>query len=293
MKTCKPKANWLIDAVFFAGFLAAFFLDLTGLELHQWLGIAIVALLGYHFLVHLDWVEAVTMRFFKSTSWQARIYYAIDAALMLGFYLILLTGLVISTWLALPLEHYLAWMNIHVIVSIMTLALVSLKIAIHWRWIVTIAGRYIFVGATPVRSRLPQSPMAAPASNSRRDFLRLMGFVSAAAIVATGSALKGMSWPTNEDAEAELATKAQNTDTSNGEPATAPQLALPTATQVSTPQLVSPTSTPVSILPASSTPAAQDSACIVRCDNRCSYPGRCRRYVDANQNNLCDNGECL
>ena len=35
----KQKTRWWVDAVLFAGFIATFFLDLTGVELHQWLGI--------------------------------------------------------------------------------------------------------------------------------------------------------------------------------------------------------------------------------------------------------------
>lgn len=302
MKTCKPKTNWIIDAVLFVGFLAAFFLDLTGLALHQWLGVALVALSGYHFLVHLGWVEAVTLRFIKGTSGQARACYIIDAALMLGFYLILLTGLVISTWLELPLENYLAWMNIHIIVSIITLILVSLKIAMHWRWIVTVANKHIFANPTPVKGGLSARPAAASASNSRRDFLKLMGFVSVATVVATGSALRGVSGPPEEDTEADLAT---NDDSSKAGPATAPQMIVPTATQVSTPeQMVLPTAAPVSApeqmalptaTPVPTVPMPEEPvvSCTVRCSNHCSYPGRCRRYVDANQNNLCDRGECL
>jgi hypothetical protein len=32
--------------------------------------------------------------------------------------------------------------------------------------------------------------------------------------------------------------------------------------------------------------------CSARCPNGCAYPGRCHDYVDTNNNQLCDNGEC-
>ncbi len=44
MKQDKQKRNWIIDAVLFGGFLVALWLDLTGLAVHQWLGIAVGAL---------------------------------------------------------------------------------------------------------------------------------------------------------------------------------------------------------------------------------------------------------
>ena len=43
MKTHRPKTNWLIDLALFVGFLVAFVLDLTGLPLHQLLGVLVGA----------------------------------------------------------------------------------------------------------------------------------------------------------------------------------------------------------------------------------------------------------
>ena len=34
------------------------------------------------------------------------------------------------------------------------------------------------------------------------------------------------------------------------------------------------------------------NTCQVLCNRRCSFPGHCRRYTDANGNNRCDLGEC-
>ena len=60
MKTNKQKHNWLIDAALFTGFLLSFWLELTGVAVHQWLGIAIGAVAGYHLLKHWAWVKSVT-----------------------------------------------------------------------------------------------------------------------------------------------------------------------------------------------------------------------------------------
>src|SRR5512136_2030970 len=75
MKT-KQKTRWRVDAVLFTGFIATFFLDLTGVELHQWIGVFGGALAVYHLLSHWDWASAVTQRFFGGTSGKARQYYA-------------------------------------------------------------------------------------------------------------------------------------------------------------------------------------------------------------------------
>ena len=149
MKQDKQKRNWIIDAVLFGGFLVALWLDLTGVAVHQWLGIAVGALAGYHLVAHWSWVKAVTGRLFGRTSRQSRQFYAVDAGLAVGFVTIAVTGLAISTWLDLSLASYVVWRNIHVLASVVTLALVVGKIGLHWRWIVSTARRRIFPAPAP------------------------------------------------------------------------------------------------------------------------------------------------
>ncbi|HSD85287.1 MAG TPA: DUF4405 domain-containing protein [Anaerolineae bacterium] len=255
MKTKKQKYNWLVDATLFSAFLLSFWLELTGIELHQWLGVAIGSAAGYHLLTHWNWVRAVTDRFFKRTSGQARLYYVIDAAMLIGLLTIGVTGLVISTWVDLALTNFSTWKTIHVIASIGTLGVLVAKLGLHWRWIVSTARRYIF-------PRQPQ-PAPAPASTGigRREFLHLMGGVSAVAVIAAGSAVHEL------------------TQTA------------PAATSTITPSTQSESASPST----GSVSAQSQSAdtCVVRCQRRCSYPGHCRRYTDSNNNGRCDLGECM
>ena len=109
----KQKTNWWIDLALFAGFITTFFLDQTGVGMHQWIGIFSGALAAYHLFRHRDWVGAVSKRFFGKTSAQARIYYFWDALLLLGFILIGVTGLVISTWLNLSLGNFTIWLPVN------------------------------------------------------------------------------------------------------------------------------------------------------------------------------------
>ena len=44
----QPKHKWIIDAVLFAGSLICCWLDLTGVSLHEWIGLAVGVLAGYH-----------------------------------------------------------------------------------------------------------------------------------------------------------------------------------------------------------------------------------------------------
>jgi hypothetical protein len=149
----KPKANWYLDALLFGGLLLVLSLDLTGRTVHQWLGLAVGTLALYHLAVHGSWVAAVTRRFFRRVSRQARLYYAVDAGLAAGFATILATGLVISSWLDLTLDRYAVLSSAHTRAAVLTLALVVVKIGLHWRSIAAVARRGIF--RAPGRSAAP------------------------------------------------------------------------------------------------------------------------------------------
>ena len=255
MKQDKQKRNWIIDAVLFGGFLVALWLDLTGLALHQWLGIAVGALAGYHLVAHWTWVEAVTSRLFGRANRQSRQFYAVDAGLAVGFATIAVTGLVISTWFDLGLASYAIWRNVHVLASVVTLALVVAKIGLHWRWIVSTARRRIFPPPAPLRKTEPEQPVPVAAQIGRRDFVRLMAGVGAVALLAGVNVLDG------SDDDQSVASASQ---VSGGT------------------QALTATST-----------TSTSGACTIRCGKRCSYPGHCRKYTDSNNNGRCDLGECL
>ena len=280
MKTNKQTHNWLLDVILFTVFLLAFFLDLTGVILHQYLGMICGMLILVHFLWHIRWVSTVTRSFFTITSKRTVLYFLLDALILISALVIIINGFVISTWLNLPLNNYLAWRDFHVFTSIGTLCLVLLKIGLHWRWIAN-GARKIFV-----KRAIPALELA-PVQNSisRKDFLKVMGMVGVASLFAVRSALK--------DSDALIDTISIDTESSptpfqsnavalEANPYPIVSTAVPSQGSTVVPtQNILPTSTSAPV------------ACIVRCDKHCSFPGSCRRYVDLNGNNLCDNGECL
>ncbi len=274
----KQALNWVTGAGLLAILLAEFYLDLTGVSLHQWLGLALSALIGYHVAAHWSWVKAVAARFFQGTSAQARRYFLLDAGLALGFGLILVSGLAISTWLDLPLGNYEFWKDLHVVCSVATLLAVVGKIGLHWKWIVKTAWR-----ALHSPGRAAREPALAGAGISRRHFLSLMGVVSLAALVAIDKAVfEDASLPEGTGAAPAASDPAQPPSASPSSGATQPATLAPTSTaQPATP-----------LTDDASSGSAATGSCVVRCNRRCSYPGHCRRYTDQNGNNLCDLGEC-
>lgn len=245
----------MVAAGLWIGFLVAFFLDLTGVDVHQWLGIILAGLAGYHLIAHWNWVKAVSAKFMGRTSGQARLYYLIDAGLLLGFAMITITGVAISTWLNLSLDSYEIWKNVHILASIATLLVTVVKIGLHWRWIVNVARQALQGSKAPAISLNPCQPV--PAGITRRHFLSLMGVVGLA------------SWAAIQNVVSE----------ENGVKAAALPESMVSTTSV---QTVAQTANTTS-----------NTTCALRCNKRCSYPGNCRRYVDSNNNKKCDLGECV
>ena len=289
----KQKTRWWVDAVLFTGFILTFFLDLTGLELHQWIGVFVAALAVYHLLTHWDWVSAVTQRFFGKTSDRARQYYALDATLMLGVTAIAATGLVISTWLNLTLANYTAWLNVHIVASIATLLALAVKLALHNRWIVSTArgalarqpaslarratapareGAPAVAAPRQTTPRLTAPRLSAPRPVSRREFLGVMGVAGLASLLALFRGAEGL-----------MALSGGNAQGASSNAAQIGSGAASTSSQGSTSQSSSDS------LSGSST---ANGVCSVSCNRRCAYPGHCRRYTDSNDNGYCDLGEC-
>lgn len=284
MTKTSSKTHWWIDLFLLVGFLAAFYVNLTGISLHQWLGLAITILALVHLILHWDWVTAIFTRFFMKSSARARIYLLLDILIMLGAAVMVETGLVISTWFNLDLPNYADWLDIHIYSSVITLGITVVKLGLHWRWIVCVAkkafGKH---AALPVARPLQPVVVPTPVDQKRvdrRQFLMLMGAVSGVSVLAATNVLSRVN-AVQSEAETQLASNEALAET------TSPTATLPYSTGV----------TPVPIATVNTIPQAAavttSQTCTVRCPRGCSYPGHCRRYTDSNNNGRCDLGECL
>lgn len=289
MKKPSQKTHWWIDLGLLLGYLFSFYLELTGLWLHQWLGVGVTILALIHLVLHWDWVVCVFTRFFSKTSGRSRVYLLLDILIMIGAVLIFETGLVISTWFNLDLSNYLAFLDIHVHASIITLGLTLLKLGLHWRWISSTLKKMMST-PTALRLPLPGQPVAIPVpvdqkQVDRRQFLAIMGAVGGASALAAANLISYFrnAQTTSIVQAAEVSTDVSQVQAPAAVPTAAPQ------TSVTQSATAVPTPTPIPQVAYSQTTAS----CTVRCPRGCSYPGHCRRYTDSNQNRKCDLGECL
>jgi len=307
MKHNKQYKNWWIDALLMAGYLFCFYLDLTGIAGHQWLGAAMGVLAVVHLWLHWDWVAAVTKKLFARGYARNRWYYLLDLLIMVGFIVILETGLVISTWLDLVNFNYAAWLDVHIYASFVTLGLIVVKVGMHWRWVVNITGRIFGSNSKPLPVNQHPANSSAPVPVpvpikiqdnrevvDRRHFLAMMGVVSLGSILAVSNVLSenAMVKESGSSGGNDTVSAAADSPTATATSASAQPAAVSQESAVVANATVEPASA-ATLAPTVEPTAQAITPCSVRCPRGCGFPGSCRRYIDQNANSLCDLGECL
>ncbi len=152
----RVKTDLLVDSGIFIAFLLAMDPRSSGIAVHEWLGIAFGAAIIAHLLLHWKWIISTTRRLFSRAVRQARLNYFLNTLLFIDITLVVFTGLMISR-IALPsLGIYLGgsflWRGLHSLTANLSLVLISVHVALHWRWIVETIKRYVFKPFLPKRA---------------------------------------------------------------------------------------------------------------------------------------------
>jgi cytochrome b len=150
----------LLDLGLLGGMLALWSFNLTGLALHEWLGLALCGALPAHLLVNWDWLAATTARLRASLPWRTRLVYLLNASLFGALILVLLSGVLIAE-VTVPGLAALAgnrgfWRVLHTQASNVTLLLVALHLAVYAPRVVALL-RQLAPTARP--SRPPRPPV--------------------------------------------------------------------------------------------------------------------------------------
>lgn len=107
---------------------------LTGVVLHEWIGIALIAMIVVHLLVHWGWVES---RLAAMTRRSQRRFGALllNAAVFVAMGATIVSGLVVSKVLVpnrLSPANYLHWHGLHESAATLTVVLLGLHVALNW-----------------------------------------------------------------------------------------------------------------------------------------------------------------
>lgn len=155
-KLNQNKVNLTLDIAIFVAFLVAMAPRFSGLAIHEWLSIAFGTAIMVHLLLHWQWIFEITKRFFRTTTWMARINYVLNSLLFIAMTVVMLSGILISE-IALPslgitIGENFAWRRIHEISADWSVFLIGAHVALHWQWIWNALKRYVIAPFLPKRT---------------------------------------------------------------------------------------------------------------------------------------------
>jgi hypothetical protein len=165
-KISPNKINLLLDLGIALAFVVEMEEHFTGLRNHELLGLAFGAALIVHIVLHWRWVLGVTRHFFQKLIHESRLNYLLNLALFVDMIVIVVTGIAISRTLGISFgldrAAQMGWQRLHILTSELSLILVGLHVAMHWKWILTHARKYLFSVRLPRRKPTTDSALPIP-----------------------------------------------------------------------------------------------------------------------------------
>jgi hypothetical protein len=153
---------FLVDMTLLVVFLLVMNVPLTGIAIHEWLGIAIGVAAITHLVQHGDWIATTTKRIIERTSFRNQLNYWMMVALFFGFVTIIVSGVVISEaalpWLGITTKASTFWLWLHLVSVNWVMALTAVHVAMNWKWIASTTVR--------VYKKLARLPPVASARSS-------------------------------------------------------------------------------------------------------------------------------
>ena len=137
-----PRRRFIIclDAILLIIFILLLSPRLTGLPLHEVLGVIFFIPIVIHLLIAWPWIQNATRKFFKTVSNRTRFNFFLNAILFILVITELLSGFVISQ-VALPglgikTINDRSWRSVHNLPLNFVVFFTGLHIAVNWGWIV-------------------------------------------------------------------------------------------------------------------------------------------------------------
>ena len=143
----QTKTKLWLDIIIFAAFLITMDPRSSGIAIHEWLSLAMLAALTLHLLLSWDWIINISQRFMGKLGTQNRINYILNWLLFIDGTLLIVSGVMISEvampFLGIRLPEGFAWRRLHDMSANLGLLMLGLHTALHWSWIVNTFSRYL------------------------------------------------------------------------------------------------------------------------------------------------------
>lgn len=155
MTAARPRLHWTeiiknfwVDIALFLMFIVDMNTHLTGIPVHEWLGIVFGGTLVYHILLHWRWISNATRKLFAKLPAIQRIRYLVDLLLFVVMVIVVASGIWISR-AALPAVGITSsssrfWSGLHHVTSELIIPLVGVHLALSWSWIMSAWQRCIW-----------------------------------------------------------------------------------------------------------------------------------------------------
>jgi hypothetical protein len=154
------KTTFWLDVMLLVSVCALQDVPATGLVLHEWLGLALVAMVFAHLLLAWSWIATQSRRMFAAHTVRERINYFINLSLFACVTAVIFSGVLISQT-AIPtltgtktspgLDWH--WDSLHNRFSQHLLLLSGLHLAINWDWVLAAIKRVLFPWVEKVQGR--------------------------------------------------------------------------------------------------------------------------------------------
>jgi hypothetical protein len=139
------RARLWLDLALFAALFLAYNPLWTGIALHEWLCVIALAPLLFHVAINWNQTLQVLRRLAQRLRAMSKVNLVVDAALFVALVTVTLSGLLISQAVAGSLGVTIPpdplWTSTHAWSADATILLLLVHFALHWRWIVTTAGK--------------------------------------------------------------------------------------------------------------------------------------------------------
>lgn len=112
---------------------------LTGISVHEWLGLGVLVAFFVHAAVHADWIVEAVRGSFAHPSWARTGNAVLDVCILVVFMATTVSGIMVSgavlPALGLYADGYYFWDPMHAVSAKVLLALLAVHVVVHWKWL--------------------------------------------------------------------------------------------------------------------------------------------------------------
>ncbi|MBK6870689.1 MAG: DUF4405 domain-containing protein [Kineosporiaceae bacterium] len=133
----EARRKYWVDLALFAAWMVAAVPGATGVPLHEWIALGIIAVLLTHVVMHWTWVVRHLSRLRVRT--QNQLSRLVDLAMWTLATSVMLSGLVISEAalpaLGIDVQQTTLWMRVHSLSSMLLLVVLAVHVLSHLDWV--------------------------------------------------------------------------------------------------------------------------------------------------------------